>query len=509
VKKNLLRAALVQYPLLVIALAATSAQGQNVSLHAAYEKRWAPRLVPMLAEVVRFPTYAGNAQAFADQGKWLERTARELDFRYRDAGPVTEIELPGPPYAPVLGLLVHGDVVPVDKANWTFPPFEAEVKDGMVLGRGTADDKGPLIQALVAMKVLQESGKPRTHTIRLLVGSDEETGSSDMRKYLATHKPPDLSLVLDSSFPVVVGEMSGNTLLVDTKLTDRGPWRWKITSLASGIASNIIPDLAMATIEAAADAADELGALRRRLEARPLPTGTRVETELSGSTLIVRARGKAAHAGVNPLGGRNALVALATALGSELPPGGARDLLEFAKLAGRDTAGSALGFTESHPMFGRMVVAPTMLRTSPDGSLRLWITIRSYPGMSSEPLKDRTFARVRQFNADVGASLQPGGTFTSQPLVHDPASKIVRRLLAAYARAVGKEEPPAISAGGTYAKAMPNAIVYGMWFPGKPYPGHDVDEKISIEDLHMGVHALLEAISDIACGEPMEEPFEP
>jgi len=118
----------------------------------------------MLIEVVRFPTFAGNAQAFSDQKIWLARTANELGFSLRDAGKFTEIELAGPAGAPVLGLVVHGDVVPAERNNWTFPPFEAAVQDGMVLGRGAADDKGPLVQALLAMKVLKESGKLLTAT---------------------------------------------------------------------------------------------------------------------------------------------------------------------------------------------------------------------------------------------------------------------------------------------------------------------------------------------------------
>ena len=54
-----------------------------------------------------------------------------------------------------------------------------------------------------------------------------------------------------------------------------------------------------------------------------------------------------------------------------------------------------------------------------------------------------------------------------------------------------------------------NSIAFGMWFPDKPYPGHDVDEKISIEDLQKGTRILIEALADIACSEPMKEPFAP
>ena len=473
-------------------------------LQRSYESDWAPRMVPMLVEVVRFPTYAGNAQAFVDQKAWLARTAKELGFIFNDAGPVAEIELAGPPGAPVLGLVVHGDVVPVSN-NWTFPPFEAVVRDGMVLGRGTADDKGPLVQALLAMKVLKESARPRTYTIRLLVGSDEETGSTDITKYLETHNAPDLSLVLDSNFPVVVGEMSGNTLRVDARLEDREAGAIRLTSIAAGIASNIVPDLTIVKIESRGDGE----ALQRRLESRALPEGIRIETEVQGSTIVVRTRGKAAHAGVNAAGGRNSLVAMAGLLADQLPKGGARDLLEYTRLAGQDLHGTGLGLTETHPVFGRAVVVPTVARITPEGGAQLLATVRSHPDASGDALKARLMASIRDFNTRTGASLAGSGGFTSKPLVHDVDSKIVKRLLAAYARGTGKAEPPAISAGGTYAKRLPNSIVFGMWFPGKPYPGHDVDEQIAIEDLHKGVRVLLEGISDIIYREPMKDPFKP
>ena len=486
---------------------------QSTELHRAYEKNWAPRLVPMLTEVVRFQTFAGNDPAFADQKIWLADTAKRFGFSFKDAGKFSEIELPGPVGAPVLGLVVHGDVVPVDN-NWTFPPFEVTVRNGMVQGRGVADDKGPLVQALLAMKVLQDSGKPRTHTIRLLVGSDEESGSSDIGEYLASHKPPDLSLVLDSAFPVVVGEKAVNTLYVNVKLDDRGDSPIRLTSIVAGIATNIVPDLAVAKVEArttvdAPVAKKALDALRRRLELRPLADGIRLETEWQDNALLIRTKGKAAHAGVNAIGGRNALVALAGLLESELPQGGARALLAFTKLAGQDLSGTALGISESHPVFGLPVVVPTLFRTTAEGNLRLAVNIRSNPGASGAPLKELLLLRIREFNASNGSSLEGSGGFTSTPLVHNIDAKIVKRLLAIYERTTGVAAPPAISAGGTYAKRLPNSIVFGMWFPGKPYPGHDVDEKISVEDLQKGARVLVEALLDIACGDPIREPFVP
>ncbi|HVG25311.1 MAG TPA: M20/M25/M40 family metallo-hydrolase, partial [Thermoanaerobaculia bacterium] len=163
-----------------------------------YDAHERARLVPMLTEVVRFATEQQNSEAHAQQKQWLMKTAAELGFLARDAGKITEIELPGPANAPVLGLVVHGDVVPAEVEAWSSHPYAAEVTDGIITGRGVADDKGPLVQALLAMKALKESGVKRTHAIRLLVGSEEESSANEMAEYLKTHNAPDYSLVLDS-----------------------------------------------------------------------------------------------------------------------------------------------------------------------------------------------------------------------------------------------------------------------------------------------------------------------
>jgi succinyl-diaminopimelate desuccinylase len=489
----------------------SAANSANVTLQQEYEANWAPRLVPMLSEVIRFPTIAGREQAFIDQKAWLTLVATGLGFTVRDKGKVTEVELPGPAGAPVLGLAVHGDVQPVDD-HWTIPPFAGVVKDGMVLGRGSADDKGPLVQALLAMKVLKESGRVRTHTIRLLVGSDEESGSTDMKEYRQANAAPDVTLVLDSNFPVIVGERAWNALTVEAPLAGRAASPLKVVSMSGGLAASIVADTATLQLSVAAQSQADVAAvesLQQRLLAKKLPEGTQLVVKRSAAGLQITARGKAAHAGVNPAGGRNAIVALATALAGELPEGGARDLLDFAQLAGQDLQGSGLGLTQVDPVFGRVIAVPAVLRTEAGGRARLTINIRSNPNLSGEPLKQFLNAQVAAFNGRTGAVLVAGGIYGERVLAFNPQAKIVKRLLAAYERATGKAAPPAVSGGGTYAKSLPNAIAFGMWFPDKPYPGHDVDEQVSIADLHKGVHVLLEALADIACGAPMKEPFKP
>lgn len=479
-----------------------------------YDKHEAKHLVPMVAEVVRFATYEHNAEAHAAQKAWLMKTAADLGFVARDAGKITEIELPGPDGAPVLGLVIHGDVQPVDLDAWSFPPFEGRVENGYVLGRGSADDKGPLVQALLAMKALKESRVKRTHTIRLLVGSEEESSATEIPEYLQTHAPPDYSLVLDSEFPVVVGEKAWDGLALGTTLAERSALPYTVAAIEAGLSPSIVPDRAEVKLRWKEGVAN-WESLAAALRATKMPEGTRlVVGDEEGEELRVVAYGKSSHAGVNPTGGRNALVGLARALEGKLPRGGADDLLAFGRLAGQDLHGTGLGITESDPLWGRYIVNVATIKPSlkDEKKTRLFINLRRNPPRTAAQMKAHLEAFVRDFNARTGASLSVLGDesyFEDEPLAFDPNAKLVRRLMSVYTKATGEKASPAISGGGTYAKRLPNAIAFGMWFPGKPYPGHDLDEKIAIADLERGARVLIWALTDIATGARIVEPFKP
>ena len=500
---------------LLLTLALATALSPALKVHQHFDANEAKRLVPMLQEVIAFPTYAGNDEAHAAQKAWLVGAATELGFNLRDAGKVTEIELPATvPNAPVLGLVIHGDVQPVDAEAWSFPPFSAKVENRYVYGRGSADDKGPLVQTLLAMHALKESGLARTHTIRLLVGSTEESDTVEMGEYLKTHAAPDYSLVLDSNFPVVVGEKAWNALTVTSPL-DLRPGVGKpyaVTAMSAGLATSIVPDHAELTLTWTEDGTPDWDPLLKSLAAVKLPKETRFASRVDATTKSLRivAYGHSAHAGVNIEGGRNALVALAKLMEGKLPSGGANDLLAFARTAGQDIYGTGLGIRDNDPIWGRYAVNVATIKPAENDpkQLSLTINIRRTPPRTGEQLKFYLESFVNGFNARTGAHLTATGYYADEPLGFDPKSKIVKRLLKSYAVATGEASPkPAISGGGTYAKRLPNAIAFGMWFPDKPYPGHDVDEKNPIADLQKGAHVLIEALVDIATNPKIEGAF--
>ena len=505
-----LRAAL---GLLIVWVTPLAAEQPAAKVRALFRDSYAQRLVPLVSEAIRFPTVAADAEAASRQRTWLERVATDLGLTYRDAGPVAEIELPGPAGAPVLGLVTHADVV-VPGDGWTVPPFEPTQRDGYLYGRGVADDKAAIVQAMLAMAALQKSGVPRTQTIRLLVGSDEESGSRDVGTYQESHKAPDLSIVLDSSFPVVVGEKAWNALTAtaadpfSVRPSGGAVARWALTGLDAGTATSIVPGRATATLRWLPESLDGFKEAAAGL-AVPASAADRtfaVTTEGRQATLTVT--GKAAHAGMSIEAGRNALVPLAERLLAHVAPSGARDLLAFAALAGQDLDGAALGLTTDDPLWGRSVVNVATIKPSDNGALVLSINVRVPPPLIGDALQRHLTTRLAEFNAATGATLVAGGYFGSKPLVIDPQARIVKRLLAAYQRGTGEQGQPLVVGGASYAGRLPSAIPFGTWFPGAPYPGHDVDERVAVRDLYRGVDVLIEALVDLACSPPLARPFE-
>ena len=497
--------------IVVAPVAAAAPSGDAAGVRQIYHATRAEQLVPLLREAIGYETVESNRDAHSQQRDWLKRTAAGLGFVFRDAAAFAEIELPGPAGAPVLGLVVHGDVAPPGD-GWTVPPFAGIEKDGDIYGRGVADDKGPLIQALLAMAALRDSGLPRTHAIRLLVGSDEESQGRDVVTYLRTHAPPTYSLVLDSVFPVVVGEKAWDEFTVTAEgayvvKNGESAASWHVVHLDAGTATSIVPDRATATLRWRGAARRGVDPAVAALTRAPAPEGYALETIVAGEDVTLTARGHAAHAGMNIEGGRNALVLLAKRLLPHVAPSGARDLLAFAVQAGSDLHGSGLGLTAADSLAGPYDVNVATIKSAREDALRLAINLRRPAPITGGVLRTQLEAVVAAFNRANGSRLVADGYFDETPLAFDRNLPIVRQLMRAYARATGQAAPPAVVGGATYAARLPDSIAFGMWLPGRPYPGHDTDEHVSIAALHRGVDVLIEALVDLSCGAPLVDPF--
>ena len=81
---------------------------------------------------------------------------------------------------PTLCFAGHTDVVPTGpEENWQLPPFEAEIKDGYLFGRGAADMKGSLAAMVVAVERFVAENPDHSGQIAFLITSDEEGVATD------------------------------------------------------------------------------------------------------------------------------------------------------------------------------------------------------------------------------------------------------------------------------------------------------------------------------------------
>ncbi len=87
------------------------------------------------------------------------------------------------PLKPLL-LNHHIDVVAADPCRWTYPPFEGVVSDGFVWGRGTLDTKSLGIIFMLALQELLKEGVSFRRPVIFLAVPDEETGGKNGMRWL-------------------------------------------------------------------------------------------------------------------------------------------------------------------------------------------------------------------------------------------------------------------------------------------------------------------------------------
>ncbi|MDY2947784.1 MAG: succinyl-diaminopimelate desuccinylase [Mannheimia varigena] len=81
---------------------------------------------------------------------------------------------------PCVAFAGHTDVVPVgEESQWTYPPFSAEIVDGVLYGRGAADMKGSLSALVVAAETFVKNNPNHKGKVALLITSDEEATAKD------------------------------------------------------------------------------------------------------------------------------------------------------------------------------------------------------------------------------------------------------------------------------------------------------------------------------------------
>lgn len=131
----------------------------------------------------------------------LDAGADRADIFETPGNPVTYGEKIIDPALPTILVYAHMDVMPVDPLNlWNSPPFEPEIRDGKIWGRGADDDKGQGFMHAKAFELLVKSGKLPCN-VKFMIEGEEEIGSPNMGAWCEAHKEmlkADVILVSDT-----------------------------------------------------------------------------------------------------------------------------------------------------------------------------------------------------------------------------------------------------------------------------------------------------------------------
>lgn len=180
----------------------------------------------LLREYIRIDTSnpPGNElQAAEFLAGVLRRDGIDADYVESSPGRGNLYARLGPPESTVC-LLNHTDVVPVERHYWSVDPFGGELRDGAVWGRGALDMKGMAIIELMTFMLVKRLGIPLRRGLSFLAVADEEAGSTYGAKWVADNRPEwmDASLVINEG-AYGMADLPGRTHLFQIAPTEKVP----------------------------------------------------------------------------------------------------------------------------------------------------------------------------------------------------------------------------------------------------------------------------------------------
>jgi cysteinylglycine-S-conjugate dipeptidase len=155
-----------------------------------------PQTIADLERLVRIPSvgHAGhdrrNVRASAEATEGILRdagaTTRLIELAGGEGHPAVFGEIAGPPDAASVLLYAHHDVQPEGPADrWQTPPFEPNIRDGRLYGRGAADDKSGIVTHAAALRALSaSSGRPLPVSIKILIEGEEECSTEHLSELI-------------------------------------------------------------------------------------------------------------------------------------------------------------------------------------------------------------------------------------------------------------------------------------------------------------------------------------
>jgi len=369
----------------------------------------------------------------------------------------------------ILGVLCHLDVVPAGD-NWTNPPFSPIIKDGKLYARGASDDKGPTMAAYFALKFLKELEIEPTKRVRIILGTDEETGWRGIAEYFKSEEMPSIGFAPDANFPLIYGEKGIMSFDLTGKITDSD-----LISFKAGDRYNVVPDYAEATIN-----------LDLEEDFKSYLSFNGIKGEVKENKYIVY--GKRAHA-MQPNLGINAAFILAEFLTKYIDNAFLKYINEYFTF---DHLGEKLNIDHYDPEMKEFTINPAVYDYK-DNQFIIGVNCRYPKGWDKDSALINIIASTKKYSFKY--------TLKSDSEVHyvNKEDKLVKTLHEAYIKYTNDTETPLLTiGGGTYSRALKKAVAFGPSMPGRKDVAHQVDEYLYIDDLLKATAIYMEAIYQLS-----------
>ena len=385
----------------------------------------------------------------------------------------------------LFGILGHVDVVPVVEADWTSHPFKPEIRDGKIFARGSLDDKGPTMAAYYAVKLLDKLGVKWNKRVRVIVGSDEETGFRCVEAYFKHEEQPASGFTPDAMFPLVYAEKARATF--DHKLkfvSEDGEYNYKLVKFKGGQVLNMV--IASAIAELVGEVSDIKEKFENFLAQEKLDGEVIVE-----NTIKLTLKGKAAH-GSTPQYGVNAATKLAEFLSTLGLDNNGKNFVNYIveKLA-NDPFGEKLGINYADDEMGEATYNYGILDYDLEKKAAVVSTDCRHP--KKFDLVDR-LKGVKEDNINIEV------TSTKEAHYVPKDDELVTTLMDVYRKHTGDTKNDAfVLGGGTYARCLKKGVAFGLLFPGKEDTMHQANEYLEVEDLLLATAIYAEGIYKLCC----------
>ena len=457
-----------------------------------------------LAEIVAIPSVYSTPEAGAPYGKDCLRALEWFVKKAKAFGLKAEMIEGACAYAEVgegdecIGVLGHLDVVPAGN-GWATDPFKMIEENGKVYGRGVGDDKGAVVVCLHALKALKENGVKLKRRVRLIVGADEERGSSCIRKYLSTGgEVPAMSFVPDSEFPVINSEKGIAHILLhfkDKALAEN------ISYIDGAACYNAVPDrsefkvvkgsrLEQALTKAAGGAPTAEIFKAAPLAERIVTAGNSFDDyEIHNDTncVTVVANGTAEHAST-PEKGDSALWKSLGVLAAYNDAIGSKYIEKIYDYLCTPLSSSKLGIYVDDPKSGDLSMCMSQAEIKGD-TLTLVIDFRLPLGVKPEWVADK-------LNSVLGCNAEIHDYHEN--LYVDANSPLIKALLKVYRKLTGDMTGPLKTGGGTYARELPNAVAFGCTPVDLDINMHRADENFPVAQLFKNYDIYYAAMIELA-----------